>query len=121
MNFGDFLRKILAVANFPENKRNKFIEIFYQYYYFRLIDEIGGVDPAYGQRLTTAVDNLETDPGQFETVWRELESNVEFKQKIDEVTDEVIGYLVSDIEKSASDEEKAQILSMVEAGQNLPN
>lgn len=113
MNFQDFLVKVLSIANFPENKRKKFIEIFYKYYFVRLIDTIGGIDPGYGQKLTTAIDNLETDPKQFETVWQELEDNAEFKQKIDEVTDEVIGYLVSDIEKSADDEQKAQILATV--------
>lgn len=113
MNFGDFLHRLLDISNFPQDKRKKFVEIFYQYYYFRLIDEIGGIDPSYGQKLTSAVDNLETNPAQLETVWKELIADELMNKKIDEVTDEVIGYLISDIEKSANDEEKAQILAMV--------
>lgn len=121
MNFQDFLIKFLEIANFPEDKRKKFIEIFYRYYFMRLVDEIGGMDPGYGQKLASAIDNLEANPKQFATVWEELEADEAMSSKIDQVTDEVIEYLVSDVEKSASDDEKAQILSLVGAGQNLAN
>lgn len=97
------------------------MQIFYQYYYARLIEEFGGIDPSYAQRLAGAVDNLEIKPEQFKALWTELLASPEFSGKINEVTDEVIGYLVSDLEKSANEKEKAQILSMVGVGQNPPN
>ncbi len=109
MNFQVFLSKILDIANFPRDKRQKFLEIFYQYYFVRLIDAIGGVDPVYAQRMTTVVDNMKANPQAFGELWRELMGKEEFRLLIEQVTDEVVGYLVDDVMKSASDDERVQI------------
>lgn len=113
MNFQIFLKKLLDLANFGEEKKQKFIQIFYQYYYVRLIDTIGGIDPTYARRLTTAVDNMKTNPQQFAALWKELKASSEFSKVIDNVTDEVVGYLLDDVVKSTDEREKAQILSLV--------
>ncbi len=113
MNFQNFLIKLLDIAKFSEEKKKKFIEIFYQYYYARLVDEFAGIDPSYAQKLASAVDNLESNPEQFKTLWAELLASPEFSARINEVTDEVIGYLVEDIKKSANEKQRAQILAVV--------
>ena len=59
------------------------------------------------------MDNKEADPDQLKNLWAELMASVEFSKKINEVTDEVVGYLLDDIEKSATEEEKKQIFAMV--------
>ena len=115
MNFQIFLIKLLDIAKFSEEKKKKFMEIFYQYYYARLIDEFAGIDPSYAQRLAAAVDNLKIKPEQFKTLLTELLATPEFSAKINEVTDEVIGYLVEDVKKSANEVQRAQILSAVSA------
>ncbi len=111
MQFLNFLNKLLDVANFEETKRKKFVEVFYQYYYSRLVDAIGGIDPSSGQRFMRSVDNMRDNPEAFGLLWKELIAREDFKAKIDEVTDEVVGYLMSDVIKSASDEDKAQLAS----------
>lgn len=116
MNFQTFLQKLLDIANFGDEKKKKFTQIFYQYYYVRLIDAIGGIDPMYAQRLTTAVDNIKTSPEQFADLWKELRSSDEFSKVIDQVTDEVIGYLLDDVIKSSDDSEKAQIIAALGVG-----
>lgn len=113
MNFQIFLSKVLDLANFPEEKKQKFLEIFYQYYFKRLTEVVGGVDPSYAQRLATVVDNMKTDPEAFGLLWREMMGNEALKKAIEDVTDEVVGYLVDDVMKSSTEEEKAQILKLM--------
>lgn len=115
MGFLNFLNKLLDVANFSSDKRKKFVEIFYQYYYSRLVDAVGGLDPTYGQKLMYAIDHAKDNPEALGELWKELNGKEMFKAKIDEVTDEVVGYLLNDVIKSASDAEKAQILQSIGA------
>lgn len=110
MNFLNFLTKVLETVNFPEKKRERFLEIFYQYYYVRLIDELGGIDPSIAQRLTTAIDNMKNEPEQFGALWKELMGDEQYRAKIEEVTDEVLGYLMDDIAKNATEAERQQVL-----------
>lgn len=112
MNFQVFLSKVLDLANFPQDKKQKFLEIFYQYYFKRLIEVIGGVDPTYAQRLTTSVDTMKDNPEAFGALWREMMGNEKLKKVIEDVTDEVVGYLVDDVMKSSNENEKAQILKL---------
>ena len=113
MNFQIFLAKVLDIANFPEDKRQKFLEIFYNYYFMKLTEKVGGIDPSYAQKLTTTVDSMKTNPEAFGELWREMMGNENLKKVIEEVTDEVVGYLVDDVMKSSNDSEKAQILKLV--------
>lgn len=115
MNFLNFLNKLLELANFDSAKRQKFIDIFYQYYYARLVDEIGAIDPGYGQRFMTGVDNMKDNPEAFGLLWKELMADAVFKKKIDEVTDEVVGYLMSDVVSSATESEKQQLMQAISA------
>lgn len=113
MNFQIFLAKVLDIANFPEEKKQKFLEIFYQYYFKRLVEVIGGVDPAYAQKLAAVVDTMRENPERFGELWREMMGNEGLKKVIEKVTDEVVGYLVDDVMKSSNENEKAQILKLV--------
>ena len=111
MNLKDILLKILAIADFPNNKREEFIKTFYDYLFTKLVTELGGVDPSSAQKLASAAQNFETDPQQAEKVWREFNQDPQLKEKIDQVLNEVIGELVDDIAKSATDAQKQQILA----------
>lgn len=113
MAFLSFLNRLLDLANFSQEKRQRFIDIFYQYYYTRLIDGIGGLDPTYGQKLMSALDHAKENPEALGELWAELNSKEMFKAKIDEITDEVVAYLMNDVMKSANEEEKAQILQSI--------
>jgi len=112
MNFQVFLAKVLDIANFPESKKQKFLEIFYQYYFVRLTDAVGKVDTAYAQKLAGSVDALKTNPEAFGQLWREMMGREDLEKIIEDVTDEVVGYLVDDVMKSSNDDQKAQILSL---------
>lgn len=75
----------------------------------RLTTAIGGVDPSYAQKFSGAVDNMETHPQAFGELWRELMGKEEFRAVIEQVTDEVVGYVVDDVMKSANEDEQMQI------------
>lgn len=112
MNFQVFLAKVLDIANFPENKKQKFLEIFYQYYFVRLTDSVAMVDNVYAQKLAGVVDNMKANPEAFGQLWREMMGREDLKKIIEDVTDEVVGYLVDDVMKSSNDDQKAEILRL---------
>lgn len=113
MNLNSFLLSVLDIAKYPDDKRLKFIEEFYQYYFSKVIDGIGSVDASYGQRLLYAVDHSATNPQGLNDIWDQLLKDDIFKKKIEEVTDTVIGELVTDISQNATEEQKRKIGQLV--------
>lgn len=113
MDFNVILHRILDAANYPSGKREKFVRDFYDYYFSKLIDQIGGVDPTLAQKLMYAFDHYEENPQGLSELWNQMEADPQSKEVMDKVTNEVIGELVDDLLKNASEVEKQEILALV--------
>lgn len=116
MNLNELLAKILDIASYPQDKRESFVRDFYNYYLTRLIDSVGGVDPAMAQKMVYAVDHYRENPEGLNAIWQSLNTEPKMKEIADSVFGEVIEELVDDIVKYSSEVEKQQILALVNAG-----
>lgn len=113
MNLHEILSRILEIANYPKNKREQFIEEFYEYYFFRLINEVGAIDHSVAQQLTTASTFLKDYPEKFKEIWQNISQDVKYSPIIEKITNEVLGELADDVAKWASDAQKQQILAIL--------
>ena len=112
MNFDQILEKVLEIAEFPAEKRQEFINTFYEYLYMRMVSEIREVDEESADRVMKA--NAEgADAKKLKQIFDDISQNPKVKAKIDEVTDEVISKLVDDVAKFATDDQKQQILTAI--------
>lgn len=113
MDFNVILHRILDVAKYPDGKREQFVRDFYDYYFTKLIEQIGGVDPALAQKLMYAFDHYSENPQGLSELWNQMEADSQSKEVMNKVTNEVIGELVDDLLKNASEAEKQEILALV--------
>lgn len=116
MNLNELLSKLLEIANYPRDQREGFVRDFYNYYFTRLIDTVGGSDPAFAQKLLYAFDHYKENPDALNALWTQMDSEPKMKEIVDRVSVEVINELIDDITKYATEEQKQQILAVVNAG-----
>ena len=112
MNFDQILTKVLEIAEFPQEKRQEFINTFYEYLYMRMVSEIREVDEESADKVMEA-NAQGADAGKLKQVFDDISKNPKVKAKIDAVTDEVVSKLVDDVAKFATEEQKQQILTAV--------
>ncbi len=110
MNFDDLLSKILETANYPVDQRQEFKVTFYNYYFSKLLGEIEKVDTQGAKKLS---DSLNSGDKEFQEVYENLQQNDSIRAILDKVDNEVIGQLVDDISKYATEEQKEQILAIL--------
>lgn len=111
MNLEQILKNILTVADYPKDKQQKFINTFYQYLFTKILAEIDSIDPRTAQNLSYQLTNVQENPDVLNKIWDELYQNPKIKEKIDQISEEVIGELADDISQSATDSQKQQILA----------
>jgi translation initiation factor RLI1 len=111
MNSGQILTNILTIADYPAEKREEFITTFYEYLLTQLLNEASQTDQAASQKLGDVLQNPKSTPSEIEQVLREISQNPQIKEAIDKVTEEVLGKFVDDIDTSATEEQKQQMLS----------
>lgn len=114
MNFDEILDKVLEIAEFPAEKRQEFINTFYEYLYMRIVSEIREVDEESADKVMEA-NSQKADAKKLKQIFGEISQNPKVKAKIDEVTDEVISKLVDDVAEFATEEQKQQILTAISA------
>lgn len=108
MNFSVVLQTVLNGANYPQDKKEEFINTFNQYFFLSLLQEIKEIDElAYG-KLAAAIRR--GDQGGFEEAFKYIFENSDLKQRLDRVSESVINELVEDISVSATDVQKRKIL-----------
>lgn len=110
MNFEEILSKVLAIADYPQDKRQDFINTFYEYLFMRLVSAVREVDPDSADKVM-ALNAQGADAEDFKKVFEEISKNEKVKETIDKVSAGVVGELVDDIANSATEEQKKQILS----------
>ena len=113
MDFNVILHRILDVAKYPSGKREDFVRDFYDYYFTKLIEQIGGVDPTLAQKLMYVFDHYSENTQGLSDLWKQMEADPQSKEVMDKVTNEVISELVDDLLKNASEAEKQEILTLV--------
>lgn len=118
MNFDEILQNILKHSDYPAEKREEFINTFYEYLLTRLLKEIGAVDATSVQKLVSATKNT-TNQDEFNKALLEISKNPQVKQKIDSISNEVIGQLVDDVAAYATEGQKQKILSSLPASAYL--
>ena len=116
MNFNDILQKILDIAGYPQEKREQFVRDFYNYYFSLLVGEIGGIDPSFARQLITALDKYKENPDLLNSLWAQLENDVKMKEIANRVANEVLGEIMDDFGKNASEEQKRQLQDLVNQG-----
>ena len=114
MNFDEILTKVSEIAEFPAEKRQEFINTFYEYLYMRMVSEIREVDEESADKVMEA-NAQGADAKKLKNVFEEISKNPNVKTKIDEVTDEVVSKLVDDVAEYATEEQKQKILTAISA------
>lgn len=112
MNFDQILEKVLEIVEFPQSKRQEFVTTFYEYLYMRMVSEIREVDEESADKVMEA-NAQGADAKKLKQIFEEISQNPKVKEKIDEVTDEVISKLVDDVAKFATREQKQKILTAI--------
>jgi len=112
LNFQKVLDKVLKIAEFPAEKRQEFINTFYEYLYMRMVSEIREVDEESADKVMEA-NAQSADAKKLKQIFEEISQKPKVKAKIDAVTDEVISKLVDDVAKFATDEQKQKILTAI--------
>ena len=112
LNFQKVLDKVLKIAEFPAEKRQEFINTFYEYLYMRMVSEIREVDEESADKVMEA-NAQSADAKKLKQIFEEISQKPKVKAKIDEVTDEVISKLVDDVAEFATEEQKQKILTAI--------
>src|SRR3989344_3030985 len=112
MNFDEILTKVLEIAEFPAQKRQEFINTFYEYLYMRMVSEIREADEESADKVMEA-NSQKANAKKLKQTFGEISQNPKVKAKIDGVTDAVIAKLVDDVAEYATDEQKQKILTAI--------
>lgn len=119
MNLNELLSQVLEIANYPKDRQEGFVRDFYNYYFTKLIDTVGGADPSLAQKILYAFDHYKENPDGLNNIWAQMETDPRMKEIVDRVSIEVINELIDDIAKYATDEQKQQILAAVNKQPNV--
>lgn len=112
MNFDELLAKILEIAQYPQEKREEFITTFYEFLYMKLVSEIREIDPENADRVMAA-NARSAGPDEMKKVFEEISQHPNVKEVIERVSEEILTTFVDDVAKSATDEQKKQILEVI--------
>jgi hypothetical protein len=107
----DVLTKLLVEADYPEVKREGFINTFYEYLFMKLLIQLEQSDPEMYSRLMEELNGKDVNDVQIQDVLAEIYSKPEFKEKVDKMVTEVTDELAGDVAKYASVDQKKQMLT----------
>ena len=110
MNIDEILQLVLKAAEYPDNKRQDFINTFNGYLFTRQIEAVKEVDENLAVKLSTALNDSSISDSDFDSMWEEAEANPQIKERVDKAADKAINELVDDISASATVEQKQKIL-----------
>ena len=108
MNLDSIIGQILGIAEFPQEKRQKFINAFYTKVLVDIFESVKVVDSQAAGQLDQVKSNEE-----LQKILEKLSENPEMKEKIDKAADEAFSILADDISKYATEEQKRKILAIL--------
>lgn len=109
----DVLTKLLVDADYPEVKRESFVNTFYEYLFMKLLIELEQSDPQMYSKLMEDLNGKDVNDVQIQDVIAEVYSKPEFKEKVDKMVTQVTDELAGDVAKYASDSQKKNILAVL--------
>lgn len=111
----DLLNKIFAGANLPEEQKEKYINEINLGISIRVLESIYKLDKELAVKLAEAIKNSETDPNALNLMITKLKENPQMKEIINKTAEDVLTEFLQEIAKSATEEQKQQILSSLTA------
>lgn len=111
----DLLNKIFASANLPEEQKEKYINEINISISIRVLESIYKLDKELAVKLAEAIKNSETDPNALNLMITKLKENPQIKEIINKTAEDVLTEFLQVIAKSATEEQKQQILSSLTA------
>lgn len=108
MNFDKVLNLLLSVADYPQEKRDEFIETSNRYFSMRVMQAVKEEDGESFKKLQNV--RKMGDLSGFEKVFQEICRNPIIKKRVDSTSESVCVELIDDILVSATDIQKQKIL-----------
>lgn len=106
---------IASIGKLTEKEKSTFKENFYKVLVAKILQAIITVDIKEYERLNSALADTTPNEESIKKVLSEINENQVIKQKIDQSIDEVLSELVTNLDQSATVEQKQQILSSLSA------
>jgi len=111
VTFRDILTNILVTADYPEVKRQGFINTFYEYLLVRILEELEQHDTELYTKMVGYFDSEDAVSSDVHKGLQEAYQNPQLKAKIDKAVDEVATELAKDISKYSPDSQKKNIVA----------
>lgn len=109
----DLLNKIFAIASLTEEQKEKYINEINLSLSIRAIESIYKLNKDLAVKLAEAIKNSEKDPNALQQILTELKENPQMNEIINKTAEDVLTELFEEIAKSASEDQKQQILNSI--------
>ena len=111
LSISDILTKLLVEADYPDVKREGFINTFYEYLFMKRLIEFEESEPEVYNKLVGNTSDGKITDSQIKDVLADIYGKPELKAKVDKVVAEVTQELAADINKVATDPQKQNIVA----------
>lgn len=111
----DLLSKIFSSANLTEEQKQTYINEINMNLAVRVLESTYKLDKNLAVRLAEAIKNSEQNSDSLQQIMNELKENQQMKELINKTAENVMTELLEEISKSATEEQKQQILSSLSA------
>ncbi len=109
----DTLVKILKIADLSQEEMEDFIETFYKTLGSRALRILITSNSSLSKDMSSALRNSKDKTKKIKLVLDKARSDTKIKENIDAAIDEVLDKLVDTIAKSATEEQKQNILAIL--------
>jgi len=107
----DLLNKLFTNINLTEEQKEEYINSINISLAIRILESIYKVDKNLAVKLAEAIKNSETDSDTLNNLLSELKENQQMKELINKTAEDILIELLENIAKSATEEQKQQILT----------
>ena len=107
----DLLNKLFTNINLSDKQKVEYINSINISLAIRILESIYKVDKSLAVELAEAIKNSENNPSALQSTITELKENKQMKELINITAENVMTELLEEISKSATEEQKQQILA----------
>jgi len=107
----DLLNKLFKNINLSDKQKVEYINSINISLAIRILESIYKVDKSLAVKLAEAIKNSENNPSALQSIITELKENKQMKELINKTAEKVMTELLEEISKSATEEQKQQILA----------
>jgi hypothetical protein len=107
----DLLNKLFKNINLSDKQKVDYINSINISLAIRILESIYKVDKSLAVKLAEAIKNSENNPSALQSIITELKENKQMKELINITAEKVMTELLEEISKSATEEQKQQILA----------